>query len=1153
MSSSCYIVLKCVVYIKAIMKKKYALLFAFFYCVFTMAQEETTNWAFGNQAGLNFDLTTGNVVPISTSISTSEGCSTISDENGILQFYTDGRTVWNRNHQIMPNGDYFGDTGLLGDPSSTSSGVIVPHPTNENLYYIFTVDEPHHNNAWAAPNQGPADENGNPINFYEETYGDFQSVPNDDDGFNNGFNYSLVDMTLNGGFGDVVASEKNIHLVTYDTSQPDQELYKCAEKITAVQGADCETMWVITQFVDTFYAFKIDANGFNDLTPVTSTVTPNITTQGYRRNGIGYMKSSPDGNKIAVCHAQNGVFPSDDDAAPSTGSFWLYDFDNETGQVSNPVNLVSNMQSYGTEFSADSKKLYVTNNNVVRQFDLDNNNAETIVFQGTQFISSMQLGPNNKIYVCNGQSQNSLDVIENPGEAGLACNYNQGGQPLASGTSATLGLPPFITSLLGFEIDIIRNGISTSELSLCVGDSYTLQADEITGADYVWSFDGTPIAGNNQAQLIIDAPGFYEVYIEPNNGDCPIEGSAVVGVFDIPVANTVSNVTVCDDSINDGIVSGLDFTDKNDEALLMQSPAQYNVRYFESMDNAINLENEINFPYTNISSPQPIFVRVENSDNTNCFDITNFELEVIKTPQIVQINNIEFCDNEGDPTDGIATIELGDLIASIRGDQSETETNITFHSSQQDADDNTDQLPLTYTTNSGEIFIRIENTNNTNCYSTGSFILDVNDAPIANDITILQCDEDGIPEGFTSFNINLFNDDVINNEPDRNVTYYLSQVDAENEENEIDADAFENFFNPQIVYARVINTNTGCVSYSEVSLEVSTTSSNDTSLIACDTDGTEDGFMAFSLIASNPIVLAGAPAGLEVQYYETYEDALLENNALSDTYTNTTPYNQIIYARVENSNACYGISEIELIVNELPDIETEFETLYCINSFPETIVLDAGIIDDSPSNYTYSWSTTETTSTIEVNEPGTYTVTVFNSNNCSKQRTITVLPSNIATIDNIEIIDASNNNSITVLVSGEGDYEYALDDINGPYQDSNVFEDISPGLYTVFVRDKNDCGISEELVSVIGFPKFFTPNGDGTNEFWQVRGINNQFQANSLILIFDRYGKLLTKLNPLGPGWDGRYNGANMPASDYWFKVELEDGRTFTSHFSLKR
>ncbi|WP_370003284.1 T9SS type B sorting domain-containing protein, partial [Winogradskyella sp.] len=181
------------------------------------------------------------------------------------------------------------------------------------------------------------------------------------------------------------------------------------------------------------------------------------------------------------------------------------------------------------------------------------------------------------------------------------------------------------------------------------------------------------------------------------------------------------------------------------------------------------------------------------------------------------------------------------------------------------------------------------------------------------------------------------------------------------------------------------------------------------------------------------------------------------------------------------------------------------------------------------------------------------TVRVTNTNGCFKDRTITVLPSNIATVTDVEIVDASQNNTITVIVSGEGDYEYALDDVSGPYQDSNMFENVQPGLYTVYVRDRNNCGITEELVSVIGFPKFFTPNDDDKNDFWQVKGINNFFQANSTIFIFDRYGKLLKELDPLGPGWDGTYNGAKMPTSDYWFKVKLQDGRTFTSHFTLKR
>lgn len=90
-------------------------------------------------------------------------------------------------------------------------------------------------------------------------------------------------------------------------------------------------------------------------------------------------------------------------------------------------------------------------------------------------------------------------------------------------------------------------------------------------------------------------------------------------------------------------------------------------------------------------------------------------------------------------------------------------------------------------------------------------------------------------------------------------------------------------------------------------------------------------------------------------------------------------------------------------------------------------------------------------------------------------------------------------------------------------------------------------------ISIIGYPKFFTPNGDGTNDFWQIQGISSQFQPNSSIYIFDRYGKLLKQLPPLGSGWNGTFNGHLLPNDDYWFKVLLQDGRTFMGHFTLKR
>jgi gliding motility-associated-like protein len=378
-------------------------------------------------------------------------------------------------------------------------------------------------------------------------------------------------------------------------------------------------------------------------------------------------------------------------------------------------------------------------------------------------------------------------------------------------------------------------------------------------------------------------------------------------------------------------------------------------------------------------------------------------------------------------------------------------------------------------------------------------------------------------------------------------------LDATNETNPIDGNTYDNVTNPQTLYAKVTNTLSGCSSIAEVTLEVSLTNSNDATLEVCDDDGNEDGIHVFQLSNANGQVLAGAPPGLDLAYYETYDDALLEQNPLGNNFTNTTPYSQVIYARVENANACYGISEVQLTLFVLPNIETEFETLYCLNFFPQTITLTGGVIGDSPNNYYYNWSTGETTSAIEINAIGTYSVTVTNTNGCSKVRRVTVLPSNIATFSSIDVKDASEHNSITVLVTGEGDYHYAIDNVNGPYQDSNTFEDVRPGFHTIFVRDKNDCGIVDKLVSVIGFPKFFTPNHDGFNDTWQVYGVSSQFQPSSVIHIFDRFGKLIKQLDPKGPGWDGTFDGSLLPTNDYWFSVTLEDGRIFKSHFTLKR
>ena len=440
----------------------------------------------------------------------------------------------------------------------------------------------------------------------------------------------------------------------------------------------------------------------------------------------------------------------------------------------------------------------------------------------------------------------------------------------------------------------------------------------------------------------------------------------------------------------------------------------------------------------------------------------------------------------------------------------------------------------------------------------GQAIVEFYDNPQAFDAQLIQCDEDGMQDGFTSFNLNEAFSDLTGGSNTVFIEFYPSAMDAEDGSGMLNAIGYNNLSNPEILFAKVIDNNTGCHSISQLRLEVSSTQIGDYLVPGvCDELNSEDGINTFDLDEITLAIQADNSLTFPVSYYESYNDALLEQNELVSPYTNTNPYNQRIFSRVENNNACYGIGQVILTINPLPELKGDETFLYCLNDYPETITIDAGILNDNPQNYTYNWSSGQDTYEIGINEIGVYTVTATNIYGCSKSRNISIEPSNIATFESFDIVDASPNNSITVFVSGEGEYDYALFNENGLFaywQQDNVFTNVPPGIYTVQVRDlKNDCGIVEELVSVIGFPKFFTPNGDGSNDTWNVKGVSGMFQPTTRILIFDRYGKLLKELSPLSEGWDGTFNGNPLPTGGYWFSVQLEDGRLFKSHFTLKR
>jgi len=264
---------------------------------------------------------------------------------------------------------------------------------------------------------------------------------------------------------------------------------------------------------------------------------------------------------------------------------------------------------------------------------------------------------------------------------------------------------------------------------------------------------------------------------------------------------------------------------------------------------------------------------------------------------------------------------------------------------------------------------------------------------------------------------------------------------------------------------------------------------------------------------------------------------------------------------------CVISKEINFKVNSLPLFERIEDTIsVCSNLDPVTI----GVKSSDSKVYTYTWTRNGSPfapniagidSSILIGKGGEYIVTATSSDgtNCSKSMTIDMKESSIAVVKEKDIVikdlNAGPNNTITVLITGLGigDYEYALDDKLGPYQDEPVFNKIRPGIHTVYIRDKNQCGVVKIKINVIGYKKFFTPNGDGIHDTWNIIGLSSTYQAKTKIYIFDRYGKLLKELDPLGLGWDGTYIGNPLPSTDYWFRVQLEDGREFKSHFSLVR
>ncbi|HBX51159.1 MAG TPA: hypothetical protein DEH02_08850 [Bacteroidales bacterium] len=453
------------------------------------AQKQVNTWYFGANAGLDFN----NGAPVALTngqINTSDCSSAISDEDGNLLFYTDGQKVWNRNHQIMPNG-----IGLMGHFTAGTTALIVKQPGNNSLYYIFTVSE-------------------------------FAS--------SNGFRYSVVDMTLQNGYGDITI--KNILLISPAT-----------EKIAAVKHNNNADIWVMAHAYNSnaFHAYLLTESGLS-ASPVISNVGQ-THTGGYdgTYNAMGQMKFSLDGSRLAL-----GVY--------DLGVFEIFNFDNITGQVSNPRTINGYSKAWGVEFSQDGTKLYTTQwmTTKVWQFDLSVDIVSVIASSATlvgnatgpdsQYDAGfLQMGPDHKIYIAKWDSD-FLGVIENPNLSGASCSFINDAVYL-NGSHSSAGLVNFVQSLFvqsTLQVDFVSQGS-------CEGYPVSFSLTDSVALDSVlWCFGDTASGVYNTSSLlnpehIYELEGIYSVSLTCYSSGNALTVTHTINIHGKPLINLGTDTSVC--------------------------------------------------------------------------------------------------------------------------------------------------------------------------------------------------------------------------------------------------------------------------------------------------------------------------------------------------------------------------------------------------------------------------------------------------------------------------------------------------------------------------------------------------------------------------------------------------------------------------------
>ncbi|WP_124980256.1 T9SS type B sorting domain-containing protein [Nonlabens xiamenensis] len=616
-----------------------------------------------------------------------------------------------------------------------------------------------------------------------------------------------------------------------------------------------------------------------------------------------------------------------------------------------------------------------------------------------------------------------------------------------------------------------------------------------------------------------------------------------------PQANPIADIEVCDDLSNDGVASfALDVLTPT--VLGAQDPMLYAVTYHESQADAASGNSPITNTagFNNTTSPQTIWVRVENNNAMQCEAFTDFDLIVNPVPDLTTPPDLTLCD---DPSaDGTESFDLTQNNLVLLNGLNPNDYTITYTSGG-------NAVNATYNNVSSPETITATVTNNlTLCTNSVMFDLIVSPVPDTNNSVVLEeCDAD--MDGSATFSLSDATTAIIAGQSNVNITYHENLADALAGNAVLDENAYNSTANPQTIHYRIVF-DTGCFTTGTLQLEAvdAPIAVMPMDLEVCDSG---DGSAVADLSSTVDQITAGQ-LGNTVSFFASQSDADAEINELSNNFTFTQ--NTSIIARVDDNNTdCVSFTTLNLVFNELPEPVLLPQYVVCKDENGNLVngpeILDTGLSD---AMYDFEWMRDGTvladnTAAIEVEDAGNYEVIATEiATGCQGSTTTNVRVASVPDIYNVEVTTDPFDKTHQVIATAEGpdNYWFSLDD--GPYLYTGIFNDVSPGPHTVTIAERSGCGEIVVEIFVFGYPDYFTPNADGIHDTWNIVGGDRL--PGTKLYIFDRYGKLIKQLDTTGPGWDGSYNGQPLPSTDYWFKIEYSfDGQTreASGHFAMKR